>query len=246
LTAKRPPNHIELTPAGDEIQFWDSVGTDGEPQQRRYQVNGERYTSVSTAVGVLDKPGIPHWAVRLTREGKDWLAERDAAAERGTQTHELVARLIQGERASLADLPDDVRAWGQAAYRWLADTEPVREMVETMVCWPKVRLAGRIDLVAQIDGVRTLVDFKTREDWKLTKTGAKEPPYESNLLQLDLYQGALAASGHEVAERGLIVRLGPDGSYDETFAKLDPERGRRILDAYRARGEAREQLKAAA
>lgn len=245
MAEKRPPNDVKVTPAGDEIAYWDAIGVDGNKQTRRYLVNGERFLNVTSITGILDKPGIPHWAVRLEREGKSWIAERDRAAERGVRTHALIARVLAGEKASLADVDDEQRAWGQAAYRWLRDTEPDVYLSETMVCWPARGYAGRLDLVATINGRLTLADFKSVEEWKLDKGGTRRPPYDENLLQLDLYAGALAASGYELPDRGLVVRLGPDGTYDETYCDLDPERGLAILDAHGAKRRAGRALREA-
>lgn len=245
--AKREPNAVETTPSGIEIAFYDSVGVDGEPQQRRYLVNGERVLNVTTILNVLAKEALLTWVERLTREGKDWREVRDDAAGRGTDTHHLILRVLTGEKASLADLDADARPWGQAAYRWMVDTDPAVVLTETMVASPEHGYAGRLDLLAKIDGWLTLADFKTVSRWAHKKGKPDEllPPYDENLLQLDLYSGAIEDSGYPTPERGAIIRLGPDGSYDETFVQLDPERGRRILAAHLAKRDAGKSLREA-
>ncbi len=250
MAEKREPNAVIVTPAGDEIVHYDSTGVDGRPQMRRYVVNGKRFLNVTTVLGVLAKEALLHWVARETAAGRDWRETRDDAARRGTQTHALIARILAGEKASLADIDPEQRAWGQAAYRWLRDAEPDVYLSETMVCWPLHGYAGRLDLVATIDGRLTLCDFKTTSAWAYKKskgkpTDKKLPPYDENLLQLDLYAGALIASGYELPDRGLIVRLGPDGSYDETFCELDPDRGLAILAAHRAKRAAGRALREA-
>lgn len=240
MASKRPPNLVERTPSGVVIEFWDSVGVDGERQQRRYRCNGERYVNASTVVDVLAKEALLGWVERLTREGKDWREEREAAADRGHNSHDLILRYLMGKRVSLRDLPDEGRAWGQAAFNWLNDRGPKVERAEFMVACPTHRYAGRPDLLAEIDGVWTLADYKTLTRWsykrvKGVETDERHPPYDENLIQLDLYQGALIESGYEPAQRGLIVRLGPDGTYDETFVDLDPDRGVALVNAYRVK-----------
>lgn len=250
MAEKRPPNAVTVTPAGDEIAYYDSTGVDGEPQTRRYLVNGERFLNVTTVLGVLAKEALLHWVARETAAGRDWRETRDSAAKRGTDTHALIAGILAGERVSLAELDDEHRGWGQAAFRWLRDREPDVELSETMVACPAEGYAGRLDLVATVAGRRTLCDFKTVTAfaYKRSKgepTDEKLPPYDENLLQLDLYAGALIASGYELPDRGLIVRLGPDGSYDETFCELDPDRGLAILAAHRAKRAAGRALREA-
>lgn len=249
--APREPNAVETTPSGIEIAFYDSVGVDGEKQQRRYLVDGERVVSVTTALGALSKgDALIRWALNLERKGEDWREVRDEAARRGTAQHHLLLRAMLGERTSLGDLDVEHRVWGQAAYRWLRDREPEVVEAERMVACPLYRYAGRFDLLSVIDGELTIVDFKTISEWKADQSGRRRPPYAENLLQLDLYAAALPPSGYEPVERGLIVRLGPDGTYDETFCEINTARGLDVLGAYESKRAAeralRESAKAAA
>lgn len=241
----RPPNETQVTPSGIEIEFWDSIGTDGEPQQRRYRVDGERFVNVTTVLGVLDKSDalIP-WALGLHEQGLDWRQVRDEAGRRGTSAHDVVIRALLRERVGLGDMDDEHRAWGQAGFRWLRARKPEVVQSEFMAAAPGHGIAGRADLLAEIDGILTLADFKTVTKWSHDGRGTLYPPYAENLLQLDLYARCIAESGYPQPERGLIVRLGPDGTYDETFvAPLSPERGLGVLRAYRCRSAARTALR---
>jgi len=251
MASKRPPNSTETLPDGTEIDFYDEVGVDGEPQQRRYLVNGTRFVNVTTILNILAKEALLSWVERLTREGKNWRDVRDDAGKRGHGAHHLLLQLLTGTGASLADLDEEWRAWGQAGFKWIHARSPEVAESERMIASCAHQYAGRLDLIAGIDGIRTLADFKTITRWSYkSKDGAltneKYPPYDENLLQLDLYQGALVECGFEPAEQGLIVRLGPDAEYDETFVELDPQRGIGVLAAYRAKARATAELRKAA
>lgn len=248
MAAKRPPNVVETTPSGISIEFWDQVGLDGLPQQRRYRVNGERFVNITTITGILDKPALLDWAARLARGGINWRDVRDEAAERGTDAHSIILKIVTGKRASLGDLRDEHRAWGKAAFRWLRKREPLAHEAERMVAAPSHGFAGRLDLLGELDGFAglTLVEFKTVTKWSYEKTAKGEklyPPYDENLLQLDLQTAALEESGYAPPDRGLIVRLGPDGEFDETEVMPLPDRGLAILEAYRAKAAATRALK---
>lgn len=244
MSAKRPPNSTTVTPSGIEIEFYDSTGVDGEKQQRRYLCNGERYVNVTTVLGVLDKSDalIP-WALGLHEQGLDWREVRNEAGNRGTSTHDVVIRALLRERVSLDDLEAEHRPYGQAGYRWKRARDPKVLGAELLVAAPSHQLAGRLDLLCEIEGALVLADLKTLTKWARTKKGELYPPYPENLLQLDLYTQCLIESGYEAPERGLIVRLGPDGEYDETWVDPLPERGLRVLDAYRARAAANTALR---
>ncbi len=79
MGAKRPPNRLETLPSGIEVAFWDSIGLDGERQERRYRVggaDGEKYPSVSTIAGSFDKPALMPAAVKLQEEAVIELSKR--------------------------------------------------------------------------------------------------------------------------------------------------------------------------
>jgi hypothetical protein len=197
-------------------------------------VQSTRLVAVSTILRTLAKDALLDWAADLARVGEDWREVRGKAATRGTGAHDLVVGTLLKKRTSLADLPEKYRPWGQAAYRWLAHANPKVEAAEQVVVSTEHRYAGRFDLFTA-DGIR--IDFKTVTRWA-ERNGKRLPPYPENVLQLDLYEQAAVESGFPAADVGMIVRLGPDGTYDETPVNPEPERGLAVLGAYRARAAA--------
>lgn len=240
-----PPTTVETTPAGIEIAFWDSENVEtGQPQQRRYLCDGQKLPSVTTLLRILDKPALLDWAARLARDGVDWRDVRDEAGERGTNAHGIVLDILSGRQRRLSSVPEEYRPYGQAAMAWLAHRSPVVVEIERLVASPTHGYAGRMDLLCQFDGEAPLVDFKSVTAWhyKRDKDGAETdqllPPYPENVLQLDLYAGAAVESGYPSPDYGLVVRLGPDGTFHEAPVELDPDRGLAILAAYRAKAAA--------
>lgn len=78
MAAKRPANRIEALPNGLVVAFWDSIGVDGESQQRRYRVGGEggeKYPSVSTIAGIYKIPALLPKAVKMQEEAVIALAQ---------------------------------------------------------------------------------------------------------------------------------------------------------------------------
>lgn len=249
MASKTPPTTVEVMPNGTRIEFWDKVDAEGNEQQRRYMVNGERFANVTTILDVLAKDALLDWAANLAKEGRNWKAVRAEAGERGTVSHHLLLQILTGQGASLGDLAAEHRPYGQAGFKSVRDLKPKVLECERMVASVQHRYAGRLDLFAEIEGIKTLLDFKTVSKWAYEKdpetkepTDTLWPPYDENLLQLDLYQGGRIECGLEPAERGMIVRLGPDASYDVTPVELDPDRGIDILRAYRSKQAARKAL----
>lgn len=249
LIVKRPPNVTHVTPRGITIDYYDSVGVDGRPQKRRYEIDGEVYPSVSSIVKVLGTPdGMIYAAAKLAREGLDYRQEWDEAAKRGTATHDLIVRMMATEDgAQLSSLKDEHRGYGQAAAAWLFDTDPELIEAEQFVASTLYGFAGRFDLLAKVVGVPTRIDFKTLSEWRFDtlKAGRRvKPPYPEAAAQLSGYEIAARESGYEAAEAWQIVRLGPDGTYRVTEVGFHPQRFLACLQVYNARKAITDELKA--
>jgi hypothetical protein len=257
MASKRSPNSTETLPDGTLVEFWDEVGVDGEPQRRRYAVNGGRSTSISSVAKALDTDptGLMYWAASLTCEGVSWLSEahpdqawigsgksieralrdneltwrhvRDQTAKRGTNVHELIfATLGAGKQTpSLADLSEDERGYGQAAIRWWRDHKPEPVYVEQMTADADAGVAGRFDLLADIDGERVLVDAKTREKGR-ARIG--------DHVQLAGYERCNRRCEIGSSERQLALLLLPDGTYREVWGQAVGEDFDAALTAIRA------------
>lgn len=177
MASKRPPNVVTTLPSGVTVEFWDEVGLDGLPQQRRYAYDGQKLVSISTVSNVYDKPALPGWAAKVTVEGVHRLLEtfgaealyspdrirellrdqaldhdsvRDQAAERGQAAHDAFLRLLRdGVIPNLSDLPADWRPYVQAGVRMILDEAPEVIDCETIVASTDYGFAGRYDLFAR-------------------------------------------------------------------------------------------------
>jgi hypothetical protein len=243
MAAKRPPNSTEITPSGITIEFWDKVGLDGNPQQRRYRINGERLPSVSTICNVFEKPALMHWSERTTLNGVVWLLEndfgiphdvralqallrehsldwqsvRDAAGERGDQAHDMLVKLIgQGKVPKLSQFPEAIRPWISAGLRWVMHAEPKVIDTERMVASVEYGFAGRFDLLCELkSGAIARVDFKTVTEWHYKKDREGNP-----VSLLPPYEESLSqVAGYELA----AVESGYPASDLQLVVRLGPD-----------------------
>ena len=128
------------------------------------------------------------------------------AAARGTAVHQAIETYVE---YGFEDVPYDIEGYFDAFMKWYAAHEMNVLCIEQMVFHPILRYAGTIDMLAVIDGVITLVDFKTSA--KVQK--------ELCAIQLEAYDRALASLGQSVDKR-VIVHLQKNGRVDEIpFAK---------------------------
>ena len=122
------------------------------------------------------------------------------AGEIGTGAHHLIewdVRKSLGEPVGPEPSVPDESMWAFMAWQdWAKDVtlEPI--LCEQIVYSRRYGYAGTMDLLANVRGVPTLLDWKTGK-----------AVYGESFLQNVAYQHALIEMGHAAAEAGAIVRL---------------------------------------
>lgn len=152
-------------------------------------------------------------------------AERDAAANRGTEVHKLAERLAGGEEV---EVPDELAGHVDSYVRFLDEWSPSDAILETVVLNRKWRYMGRLDLIADLPVLgRTLLDVKT----------SRSGPFAEVSLQLAAYRHAEAMLGPDDAEVPMpavdscaVVWVRADG-YDLIPFKAGPDEFRIFLYA---------------
>lgn len=196
-----------------------------------HPVTQQTVPSVTTILGVLDKPALPRWAAKSVAEfaavnkdswvnlptdaaidmlkGSPWRT-RDRAAEAGTNAHEYCEALLKGEVS--IDSPFDPPGLGEAAKNLrgiLKAAQPTPLSIEGTVWSHKYGYAGSFDGIHIIDGVVTLVDLKT-------STGVY-PDYSIQLAAYKYAEVILKPDGSEVPvpkiERCQIWHAPKEGSW---------------------------------
>lgn len=163
-------------------------------------IHGTPKMSRSTYVTTLDA------RLGKVRANQKLLAK---AAEIGTQVHKVIEWNIRrdlGQIVGPGPELSDKAAWAFMAYEdWAQSVNLKPILIEQVVSSRQHRYAGTMDLLAEVNGVLTLVDFKTGKS-----------VYGEAMLQNVAYQAALAEMGHQKAEAGLILRL-PKVETDPNF-----------------------------
>ncbi len=129
--------------------------------------DGKRVPSVTTITGVLDKPALVRWANQLGLKGIDSSTYVDALAAVGTLAHDMILADLSGGSVSAASSQADPATRDLAensylsfcAWRKQHDIRPIA--LEKSLVSERFRYGGRADMVAEVDGVLELVDFKT-------------------------------------------------------------------------------------
>ena len=130
-----------------------------EIQGRRYYKtpNGNVYPSVTTVVGYPKEQFFKEWRARVSKH------ERTYGASRGTSLHNIVESHLAGE---VIDVKNPIHK--ELFEKLLPYLDKVSEIeCQETTFWSDVlKMAGRLDLCAKYNGVRSIIDFKTGKEPK--------------------------------------------------------------------------------
>lgn len=147
-----------------------------DPATHTYTVNGEPVMSVTQIVAPLGED----------YDEPDDLTEGiiDAATERGTVMHDYIRHRLMGGAAEDYEMPDAYLDYADAVELFLAEHEVVPLCIETPMAasWEESgavnrQLAGTPDLICELDGVTTLLDWKFVSSISKSKVGAQLAGY---------------------------------------------------------------------
>ena len=128
---------------------------------RVYQTpSGVKYPSITTVLGHFGKHKIMEWRKAVGEEEANKVAAR--AAGRGTALHTICERYIDNETEyfDVKTMPH-VKAMFNSIKPVLNDRIGTVLLQEVPLYSDFLRLAGRVDLIAEFDGVLSIIDFKT-------------------------------------------------------------------------------------
>lgn len=156
-----------------------------------YTVDGEAVPCVSDLIAVYGKD---------LEEGDDLELLMDAAAERGTVCHAVLAAYLSGNEDP--EYPSSYEPYVEAIRLFLAEHRIYPLSIETPVFCERFGFAGTPDLLCEFDGMLAVVDYKFVSQIAKTKVKA----------QLNAYGAAYEEQGI-YPDRLLAVQFMKDGTY---------------------------------
>jgi hypothetical protein len=174
--------------------------------------DGTKVPGVTTILRVLDKSKFMiGWANRLGFDGVDAGKYRDEKAMVGTLAHSMILSDLAGGTAESYDNSQREIDQAENAYlkfcEWKKQHTLESTMVEGAMVSEMYRFGGTVDYYGLIDGVLTLLDFKT---------GANL--YPEMWYQLAGYNILLDELGHRVEQR-ILLNIGRDETENFIEAK---------------------------
>lgn len=146
----------------ENLPTFPSLKTKEENGRRYYLLPSGKYVpSVTTMLGFFKKDVIQEWRKRVGEQEANKISNR--ASTHGTKFHNLLQKYL--ENTPLPTLLNDsvMPNMKQAFYDMESTLDRIDNIhyIESSLYSEKMRLAGRIDVIAEFDGVLSVIDFKT-------------------------------------------------------------------------------------
>lgn len=196
----------------------------------------QRFASVTSIIGTLDKPALKYWIGKQTAQfavdqrelwlpiaeadpkaaldmvkGAPWRTTEDSASL-GSAVHAAVEARILGEDVNIESLDPAVRPFVNSFLNFEKQFTPQWEMSEATVVSYKYGYAGTVDALATFDRPDLGLVGRYLVDWKTGASG----PWPDAALQLSAYRHAdsvLLPNGTETplpeSDGALVVKLRP-------------------------------------
>lgn len=129
------------------------------PNGRTYlDPEGNRYPSITTVLSILSRDSIAEWRKRVGEEEANKISYR--AATRGTAVHDIVEKYLDNELDLSKYSFDVIQSWKNLQPILDSRIGTIYEQ-ECPLFSKYLGIAGRVDCVAEFDGVPSIIDFKT-------------------------------------------------------------------------------------
>lgn len=133
--------------------------------QRWYTVPGNiKYPSVTTVLGQKEKPWLNEWQAMLGKKKAE--KETKRCSDRGTAVHKMAENYLNNiEEPTEGFKQEHIYMFNKLKFR-LDKINNIR-VQEVPLYSHTLKIAGRVDVVGEYDGVLSIIDFKTSTQNKL-------------------------------------------------------------------------------
>ena len=130
---------------------------------KRYYLTpeGNKYKSVTTVLGELNKQAILEWRKRVGEEEANKISR--TASTKGTGYHNLIEKYLKNQLTDMeiSGIMPEIKQMFLRMKPFLDENVTKIYGIEKALYSDELRLAGRVDLIAEYDGELSIVDHKT-------------------------------------------------------------------------------------
>jgi ATP-dependent exoDNAse (exonuclease V) beta subunit len=199
------------------------VSTDLDGVRHYVTPNGDKYPSITTVLSLQSKEGIERWKKRIGKEEAEKQSYR--AATRGTYMHEMIEYYLKNDYdpSKYKDQPLAQMLFG-VCKNTLNRINNIH-IQEAPLYSDKLKIAGRVDCIAEFDGVLSIIDFKTSKK-------EKEERYISNYFVQESAYAAMYYERTGTPVKQLVTIISCEDGSCQVFVKRDIMKYIRLLKQY--------------
>lgn len=179
--------------------------------------------SVTTVIGILDKPALTHWlikrAVQKATDPENY--KENTAAEEGTRIHGIIERWIDTKTLPLLKGGRQYISTVKEVFDKVGVLHPVSER-----SFASPDFGGAVD--AHDKEANVIIDFKTKditlEDALAATEGKKRMTYDDHVMQLAAYREGLGMQGAKCYNL-FLSRVDPKAYYLHKWEDAELDRG---------------------
>ena len=177
--------------------------------RKRYYVtpSGEKYPSITTVLGHFNKKGILEWRKRVGEKEANRISTQ--ASRRGTKVHQMCEDFINNKLDENKFMPTDKETFNSLR-NILTDNINNIHCQEASLYSDYLKVAGRVDCVAEWNNRLSVIDFKTSR--KL-----KKKEYISNYFQQGAAYCVMYEERTKIPVDQLVIVIAVDGESPQIF-----------------------------
>jgi len=193
---------------------------------KRYYVlpDGDKFRSVTTVLGdALDKTALLEWKKKVGEEEAQKITTQ--AARRGTAVHTLCENYVLNKDNYIENaVPSSVDSFLNIKSVLDFNVDNILG-IETPLYSKALKTAGRCDLIAEYNGIPSVIDFKTSRKLK------KEEWIESYFLQTTVYS-MMFEQLYKIKIPQIVVIISVDHEGPQVFQKNRSDYVNRVLEIF--------------
>ena len=186
--------------------------------------DGDKFRSVTTVLGdALDKTALLEWKKKVGEEEAQKITTQ--AARRGTAVHTLCENYVLNKDNYIENaVPSSVDSFLNIKSVLDFNVDNILG-IETPLYSKALKTAGRCDLIAEYNGIPSVIDFKTSRKLK------KEEWIESYFLQTTVYS-MMFEQLYKIKIPQIVVIISVDHEGPQVFQKNRSDYVNRVLEIF--------------
>jgi len=185
------------------------LSTESINGKRHYVTPDGKYPSITSVLGAFPNPALVEWRKRVGEAEANRVSA--FASSRGTKFHSLCEQYLLNQELDKKQYMPDVLS---SFYEFKNILHRINDIhrLEVPLYSNKLKVAGRVDCIANFDGELSIIDFKTskkekREDW-----------IETYFIQATFYSMAyFELTG--IAAKNIAILISVDDGDNQVFIK---------------------------